>query len=80
MAFISLPFMIPVLIFGVSAVNASVNNIDAFSELYFLAGMISIGVFLSPLVTKYALRVSMEYKEIQSELCIFTCRQLGLVY
>ncbi len=58
--FITLPFMIPVLIFGVSAVNSSINTSSSISEIYVLAALFSLAIVLAPLATINALKISSE--------------------
>ena len=60
LAFVSLPFMVPVLIFGVSAVNASANNISYYSEIYLLVAILPLALVFSVLATISALRITWE--------------------
>jgi len=53
-----LPFYIPVLIFGSSAVSVSAEGWSAAGQLYILAGLFVLGITLAPLAIATALKVS----------------------
>lgn len=53
-----LPFYIPVLIFGASAVDVSADGWSAAGQLYILAGLFVLGITLAPLAVATALKVS----------------------
>ena len=60
LAFICIPFMIPILVFGVSAVNSSISHVNYYSELYLLSAIISLFIILCPLATIKAIKISWE--------------------
>jgi heme exporter protein B len=60
LALLVLPLYIPVLIFGSGAVAASLSGINSLANLLLLAALLVLALFLSPLATAAALRVSME--------------------
>ncbi|WP_319380777.1 heme exporter protein CcmB [Thiomicrorhabdus sp.] len=53
-----LPFYIPVLIFGASAVEVSASGWSAAGQLYILAGLFVLGITLAPFAVASALKVS----------------------
>ncbi|MCG8428899.1 MAG: heme exporter protein CcmB [Chromatiales bacterium] len=55
-----LPLCIPVLIFGAGAVEASVSGLGEAGHLYMLSAIVVMALFLAPLATSAALRVSAE--------------------
>jgi heme exporter protein B len=59
-ALLVLPLYIPVLIFGSGAVAASLSGINFQANLFLLAALLVLALFLSPLATAAALRISME--------------------
>tara|TARA_Y100001954_G_C15556190_1_gene476320 strand:+ start:180 stop:629 length:450 start_codon:yes stop_codon:yes gene_type:complete len=57
LVFLSMPFYLPVIIFGVLS-NISVNNSHA--EFYLLSFLLSLGIFFLPLLTIKILRFTLE--------------------
>ncbi len=55
-----LPLYIPVLIFGVSAVDASINNVSAKPQLLLLGSLLCFSLVLSPIASAIGLRINME--------------------
>lgn len=55
-----LPLYVPVLIFGVGAIDASNAGVSSSAQLSLLAAMLLAGLFLSPLAAAAALRISLE--------------------
>jgi heme exporter protein B len=55
-----LPLYVPVLIFGVLAIDASNAGISTAAQLSLLAAMLAAGLFLAPLAAAAALRISIE--------------------
>jgi heme exporter protein B len=55
-----LPLYVPVLIFGVGAIDASNAGVSSSAQLSLLAAMLLAGLFLSPLAAATALRISLE--------------------
>jgi heme exporter protein B len=55
-----LPLYVPVLIFGVGAIDASNAGVSPAAQLSLLAAMLMAGLFLSPLAAAAALRISLE--------------------
>jgi heme exporter protein B len=55
-----LPLFIPVLIFAVGAVEATVGGLDAQPHLLFLGAMFCASVVLCPLASAAAVRLSLE--------------------
>ncbi|HHT00769.1 MAG TPA: heme exporter protein CcmB, partial [Thiomicrospira sp.] len=53
-----LPFYIPVLIFGASAVDVSADGWSAAGQLYILAGLFVLGITLAPFAVATSLKVS----------------------
>lgn len=53
-----LPFYIPILIFGASAVDVSADGWSAAGQLYILAGLFVLGITLAPFAVAAALKVS----------------------
>ena len=59
-ALLILPLYIPVLIFGVGAVNASLNGVEAQAQLSLLGAFTLSAVFFAPWPTAAALRIALE--------------------
>lgn len=55
-----IPFFIPVLIFGVGAVDAAVDGIDAQAQLLILGAMLALAMVVSPIASAAALRLNLE--------------------
>jgi heme exporter protein B len=55
-----LPLMIPVLIFGAGAVEATVSGLGGEGHLYMLGAILVMALLLAPLAASAALRVSAE--------------------
>ncbi|PPR79438.1 MAG: Heme exporter protein B [Alphaproteobacteria bacterium MarineAlpha2_Bin1] len=55
-----LPLYIPVLIFGVSAIDASINNVSAKPQLLLLGSLLCFSIVLSPIASAAGLRINME--------------------
>lgn len=55
-----LPLVVPVLIFGAGAVDASHTGLGASGHFSLLGAMLALALFLSPLATAAALRISLE--------------------
>jgi heme exporter protein B len=55
-----LPLYVPVLIFGVGAIDASNAGVGSSAQLSLLAAMLLAALFLSPLAAAAALRISLE--------------------
>jgi heme exporter protein B len=55
-----LPLMIPVLIFGAGAVEATVSGLGGAGHLYMLGAILVMALLLAPLAASAALRVSAE--------------------
>ncbi len=53
-----MPFYIPVLIFGASAVDVAADGWSASGQLYILSGLFVLGITLAPLAVAAALKVS----------------------
>jgi len=60
LALLVLPLYIPVLIFGASAVDASIAGISAQANLLLLTALLVLATFFSPWATAAALRISVE--------------------
>jgi heme exporter protein B len=54
------PFYMPVLIFGVGAVQATLNGVGAAPQLALLGAMLCAAVALGPLAIAAALRISID--------------------
>ena len=59
-ALLIVPFYMPVLIFGVSAVDAAVSGVTAAPQLALLAALLSLALALGPLAIAAALRISVD--------------------
>jgi len=59
-AVITLPLYVPVLIFGVGAVQSATVGASPASELAFLAAMLALAFFLSPLAVAAAVKISID--------------------
>jgi len=57
---LTLPLMIPVLIFGAGAVGAQASGLGAAAHLELLGGLLAAALALSPLAISVALRISIE--------------------
>ena len=57
---ITLPLLVPILIFGTLAVRAAVIGVTAAGPLYFLAALLALALTLAPLATGAALAVGAE--------------------
>lgn len=55
-----LPLVVPVLIFGAGAVDANHTGLGASGHFSLLGAMLALALFLSPLATAAALRISLE--------------------
>ena len=60
LSLITLPLYIPVLIFAVSAISYSQQNLNFDGQLYFLAFILSLSLLLSPLLSKMAIKINLE--------------------
>ena len=60
LSLIVLPFMTPSLLLGISASEGVLNGMGSLQHLYILASIIPITMFLSPLVSAAALKLSWE--------------------
>jgi heme exporter protein B len=60
MALLVLPLYIPVLIFGVAAVESSVLGLGSTAPLLILAAMLLAALALTPFATAAALRLALE--------------------
>jgi heme exporter protein B len=60
LALLILPLYIPILIFGASAVDMSIDNLDVGGQLYLLAALLVLSLTLAPFATSAALRVTLE--------------------
>lgn len=60
LALLVLPLLIPVLIFGVGAVNRVVDGDPALAELYWLAALSLASITAAPFAVSAALRISLE--------------------
>ena len=56
--FLAIPFFLPIIIFGVLAVNSF--NVGSFSEYYLLCAILSIGIIFLPYITIKILKESLE--------------------
>ena len=54
LTFITLPFYLPTIIFGVMGSNVTNNNINA--EIYLLLAILSLGIVIFPILTIKILR------------------------
>ena len=55
-----LPLYIPILIFGVSAIDASINDVSAKPQLLLLGSLLCFSLVLSPIASAAGLRINME--------------------
>ena len=55
-----LPLYVPVIVFGAGAVEASMANIGVGGHFSLLGAMVALALFLAPLATAAALRISLE--------------------
>lgn len=60
LALLILPLYIPILIFGASAVDMSIDDLDVGGQLYLLAALLVLSLTLAPFATSAALRVTLE--------------------
>ena len=60
MTLIIMPITLPILIFGAKAIENSILGLDISGPLYFLTGMMMLSLFLGPLITAAALKISMD--------------------
>ena len=56
--FLTIPFYLPVIIFGVLSVNSFKNG--SFSEYYLLSAILSIGIIILPYITIKILKESLK--------------------
>lgn len=59
MPLLVMPFYVPVLIFGASAVEVTASGWSASGQLYILAGLLVLGLTLAPFAVASALRISL---------------------
>jgi heme exporter protein B len=59
-ALLILPLYIPVLIFGAGAVDASINSVSSYANLYLLGAFLVVSLVFAPWATSAALRISLE--------------------
>jgi heme exporter protein B len=59
-ALLILPLYIPVLIFGAGAVDASINGMNPWPNLYLLGAVLVLSLIFAPWATSAALRISLE--------------------
>ena len=60
LALLILPLYIPILIFGSSAVDMAIDNLEVIGQLYLLAAMLALSLTLAPFAASAALRVTLE--------------------
>ena len=60
LALLVLPFYLPVLIFGVSAVVDAASGIDTVAQIYWLAAISMLAVTMAPFAIVAAIRISVE--------------------
>ena len=55
-----LPLYVPILIFGTSAVSQTQFNLPINGQIYFLSFMLVLSLIISPFISAYSLRISIE--------------------
>ncbi len=60
LALLILPLYIPILIFGASAVDMAIADLEVAGQLYLLTAMLVLSLTLAPFATAIALRVTLE--------------------